>query len=73
MRARMHEYAGALSFLMPRASFPMSDDASGALYPRDSFPHGEEKRSLGSRILLRGSSFICGELVSRCVDFLVVF
>lgn len=33
VRARMHEYAGALSFLMPRASFPMSDDAFGRASP----------------------------------------
>lgn len=64
MRARMHEYAGALSFLMPRASCPMSDDASGALHPRDSFPHREEERSLGPRILSRGPRFMRGELVS---------
>lgn len=57
MRARMHEYAGALGFLMPRASCPMSDDAAGALYPRDSFPHREEERSLGPRILSRGLGF----------------
>lgn len=69
MRARMHEYAGALSFLMPRALCPMSDDASGALHPRDSFPHREEERSLGPRILSRGLSFICRELVSLCGFF----
>lgn len=69
MRARMHEYAGALSFLMPRASFPMSDDASGGLHPRDSFPHGERSVLLGTSHSFAGIRFMRIPATRLVVDF----